>query len=69
MLTRRTALISSLSALAWPSVSFAQSYPSRSIRLVVPFAAAARDTVARIAGRQLSAQMGRPVRPAKIEPQ
>jgi tripartite-type tricarboxylate transporter receptor subunit TctC len=41
MLTRRTALLSSIATLAWPSVSFAQSYPSRSIRVVVPFAAGA----------------------------
>jgi tripartite-type tricarboxylate transporter receptor subunit TctC len=68
MLTRRTALLSPLSALAWPSVSFAQSYPSRSIRLVVPFAAGAPDTVARIVGQQLNAPMGQPVVHAKIEP-
>jgi tripartite-type tricarboxylate transporter receptor subunit TctC len=61
MLTRRTALLSSLSALAWPAVSFAQTYPNRSIRIVVPFAAGAPDTVARIVGQQLNVQMGQPV--------
>jgi tripartite-type tricarboxylate transporter receptor subunit TctC len=61
MLSRRTALLTSISALAWPSVSLAQTYPSRSIRLVVPFAAGAPDTVARIVGAQLHAQMGQPL--------
>ena len=54
MLTRRTALLASLSALASPRFAFAQSYPSRRIRIVVPFAAGAPDTVARIVGQQLN---------------
>ena len=61
MLTRRTALLASLSALVSPRFAFAQSYPSRSIRIVVPFAAGAPDTVARIVGQQLNVQMGQPV--------
>jgi tripartite-type tricarboxylate transporter receptor subunit TctC len=61
MLTRRTVLLTSLSALAGPSFSFAQQYPNRSVRLVVPFAAGAPDTVARIVGQQLNVQMGQPV--------
>src|SRR5262249_62399944 len=61
MLTRRAALLASLSAPLWPSAASAQAYPSRAIRLVVPFSAGAPDTVARIIGQQLSAQMGQPV--------
>src|SRR5262245_8828319 len=61
MLTRRTVLASALSAPLWPSVASAQAFPSRAIRLVVPFSAGAPDTVARIIGQQLSAQMGQPV--------
>jgi tripartite-type tricarboxylate transporter receptor subunit TctC len=61
MLTRRTALLASLSALASPRLACAQSYPNRSIRIVVPFAAGAPDTVARILGQQLNVQMGQPV--------
>ena len=61
MLTRRTALLASLSALASPRLALGQSYPNRSIRIVVPFAAGAPDTVARILGQQLNVQMGQPV--------
>src|SRR5262245_37801252 len=61
MLTRRAALLASLSAPLWPRISFAQVYPSRAIRIVVPFSAGAPDTVARIVGQQLNAQMGQPV--------
>jgi len=61
MLTRRAALLASLSAPLWPSAASAQTFPSRAIHLVVPFSAGAPDTVARIVGQQLSAQMGQPV--------
>jgi tripartite-type tricarboxylate transporter receptor subunit TctC len=61
MLTRRTALLSSLSTLALPAAAWGQSYPSRAIRIVVPFAAGAPDTVARIVGQQIHAQVGQPV--------
>src|SRR5262249_28833744 len=61
MLTRRTALLSSLSAAAWPAGARAQQYPRRAIRLVVQFSAGAPDTVARIVGQQLNAQLGQPV--------
>src|SRR5262245_51065409 len=61
MLTRRAALLVALSAPLWPRISFAQAYPSRAIRLVVPFSAGAPDTVARIIGQQLNVQLGQPV--------
>jgi tripartite-type tricarboxylate transporter receptor subunit TctC len=61
MITRRAALLSSMSALLWPAAARAQQYPSRAIRIVVPFSAGAPDTVARIVGQQLNAQMGQPV--------
>jgi tripartite-type tricarboxylate transporter receptor subunit TctC len=60
-LTRRATLLGSLAASATPSFAFAQAYPTRAIRIVVPFSAGAPDTVARIIGQQLNAQMGQPV--------
>jgi tripartite-type tricarboxylate transporter receptor subunit TctC len=61
MLTRRTALLAPLCVTLWPVASLAQAYPARAIRIVVPFAAGAPDTVARIVGQQLNAQLGQPV--------
>ena len=61
MLTRRTALLGSLSGLALPKGAWGQAYPSRAIRIVVPFAAGAPDTIARIVGQQLHAQTNQPV--------
>ena len=60
MLTRRAALLGSLALMA-PPAARAQTYPARAIRIVVPFSAGAPDTVARIIGQQLNAQMGQPV--------
>jgi tripartite-type tricarboxylate transporter receptor subunit TctC len=60
-LSRRAALLGSLTTFAAPSIAWAQQYPSRAIRIVVPFSAGAPDTVARIVGQQLNAQMGQPV--------
>lgn len=52
-----------LACLAAPSLALAQApYPSKAIRLVVPFAAGgAVDTVGRVVGERLSTQMGQPV--------
>jgi tripartite-type tricarboxylate transporter receptor subunit TctC len=61
MMTRRTALLSSVTALLWPAAARAQQYPTRAVRIVVPFSAGAPDTVARIVGQQLNARMGQPV--------
>jgi tripartite-type tricarboxylate transporter receptor subunit TctC len=41
--------------------AFAQSWPDRPIRLVVPFGAGGPDTTARILGQQLSKQLGQPI--------
>jgi len=47
--------------LASPAVVFAQAWPSKPIRMIVPFAAGAPDTAARILAQQLQAQLGQPV--------
>lgn len=58
---RRTLVITAAAACAAPG-AVAQSYPSRPIRLVVPFApGGATDIVARLIGEQLSRQVGQPV--------
>ena len=43
------------------SLVAAQTYPNRVVRVVVPFAAGAPDTVARILAQQLQAQLGQSV--------
>ena len=49
-------------ALMIPGVALAQPYPSKPIRIVVPFAAGgAVDVVARAVGQRMSEQMGNPV--------
>jgi tripartite-type tricarboxylate transporter receptor subunit TctC len=59
-LTRRTA-VASLASLAATS-AFAQSYPSRPITLVVPWAAGgSTDILARIVGQNLHQSMGQPI--------
>ena len=48
-------------ALAGPALAFAQAYPSKPIRMIVPFAAGAPDAAARILAQQVQAQMSQPV--------
>lgn len=45
---------------ACSSSAQADDYPSRPIRIIVPFEAGAPDSVARVLGQQLSVQMGKP---------
>src|SRR3954468_16823141 len=61
MLTRRAALLGSLSVPLWSAPAWAQSFPSHPIRIVVPFSAGAPDTVARLIGQQMQMQLGQPV--------
>lgn len=58
----RTAGIAALVCLLVASTSFAQGYPSRPIRFIVPFpAGGGTDYVARAVGRHLAAALGQPV--------
>jgi tripartite-type tricarboxylate transporter receptor subunit TctC len=51
-----------LSAVLIPSAALAQTYPAKSIRIIVPFAAGgAVDVVARAVGQRMSEQMASPV--------
>lgn len=56
------AVFVAIAAATAPLAAFAQSYPSRPITLVVPFAAGgAFDTVARIIGTRMGELLGQPV--------
>jgi tripartite-type tricarboxylate transporter receptor subunit TctC len=56
------AAITAASILACADRTAAQTYPSQSIRFVVPFAAgSATDTLARLLGNHVSAALGQPV--------
>lgn len=51
-----------LGALLIPGAALAQTFPSKPIRIIVPFAAGgAVDVVARAVGQRMSEQMGNPV--------
>ena len=63
---RRRSLLAAIPALGFTVMTAgaarAQSYPSRPIKLVVPFLAGGTvDIVARIIGQQISAELGQPV--------
>ena len=52
-------VLSTLIGLAWPDALHAQTYPARSVTIVVPNAAGGgTDTVARLIGDQLAKQLG-----------
>jgi tripartite-type tricarboxylate transporter receptor subunit TctC len=49
-------------SLAWPLAAHAQAFPSKPIRILVPFAAGGpTDLMARAVGKSLSTSMGQPV--------
>lgn len=61
MLTRRQTLQLSAAAIAAPSLAWAQTWPGRPIRTIVPFpAGGASDIIARIVCEQLAQQLGQP---------
>ena len=57
----RTLLAVVLLALAPCSAAWGQAWPAKPIRIIVPFGPGGPDSLARILGPQLSAQMGQPV--------
>src|SRR5215469_490328 len=63
-LPRRTFLHLAAGAAALPAVSrmaWAQAYPARPVRIIVPFPAGqATDTIARLMGQSLSERLGQP---------
>ena len=61
-MNRRAAFILAIAACFAPFAAAAQSWPTRSITLVVPFAAGGgTDAIARVVAEKLSARLGQPV--------
>lgn len=61
-LTRRTGLLLSAALLATPWAAMAQNYPSRTVKLVVPYPPGSTpDALARIVGEGLSKRINQPV--------
>jgi tripartite-type tricarboxylate transporter receptor subunit TctC len=64
ILLRWLAAACAIVALVLPSTSMAQDYPSRPVKLLVPFpAASSTDQVARLLGAELQARLGEPFVP------
>ena len=62
MMARRLALLVIAAAAAWPFAAGAQSYPTRPITMVVPYAAGGVfDTIARIVGVRMGELLGQSV--------
>jgi tripartite-type tricarboxylate transporter receptor subunit TctC len=62
MTTRRELLLMGSLAIAVPSLSRAQAFPSKAIRLLVPFSAGGSpDLLARLVAQQLAKQLGQSV--------
>jgi tripartite-type tricarboxylate transporter receptor subunit TctC len=58
----RRALLATLAALAFATPSFAQSYPSRVIKLIVPFTPGSpNDVMARLLTQNLAPRLGQPI--------
>src|SRR5262245_66355369 len=59
---RRAAFVLTVAACLAPLTASAQSWPSRTITLVVPFAAGGgTDAIARVVAEKLSSRLGQPV--------
>lgn len=60
--SRRTALALGASALAFPSIARAQAFPSRQLRIVVPYPAGGpTDALARIVAAEMQTDLGQTV--------
>ena len=56
------AIVSTLAAVPRPALAQPDDYPSRPVRIVVPFAAGGvADALPRLVGQKLSEQWGKPV--------
>jgi tripartite-type tricarboxylate transporter receptor subunit TctC len=56
------ALVTGLSLLLWPALAAAQDFPSKPIRLIVPFPAGGpNDIIARVVGQRMSELIKQPV--------
>ncbi|MBX9698784.1 MAG: tripartite tricarboxylate transporter substrate binding protein [Acetobacteraceae bacterium] len=61
-ITRRTALAAAAVTLAVPRLAAAQEFPSRPIRMIIPYPpGGASDTIARILGPHMSETLGQPI--------
>src|SRR5258706_6578047 len=61
-MNRRQLILSALAACVVSNGAWAQSYPTRSIKLVVPFAAGgSTDLIARLVAEQMRKELGEPV--------